>query len=552
MVSGAQTASGFKLVAETINNSTTYQFIVARDPEMTNVVYTGTLKTPTTVSTDVGDVYLLKETVTGLSSNELYYYTVRNASSTTHNTFNARCRTFPTGSNTNFKVMLAGDNDESHDSTSIIYGALNVIELYENLMSNEEDILQFSHLGDIHYEDIGSSGSQAEVNGAFREHLIQSQAKFMYSGQGMTYTYDDHDSGPNNNRMDTTGFTNFNTWHRNAINEFFPRYDEPTMTGTGWDDTIAQEWDIGRVRFIMPDVRIYRGSTGLSPTKLLGDGTTYNGLSTKDQKQWIKDRMTAATTDGIKLVVFYCITAWRGSSLEHETWNTGFPVEKAEMGDFFADNDIPELIIVGADTHLSGVDDGDLAANDTTKGKFTAINVGPIKVKISQNTEVVRNWNGDLTDNTYRDDVSYGILEFNDTGSDRIQWTFTNKSLTVGDNPTHNVSNFDANNTVEWDSSTYAVNDDAGTINLRLNKSWLGNASVTVQTADGTATDGIEYDGVNATYTVNANAKYLDIPITINNTALVGTATFTVTISNPDTNSVLGTTVTTTVTITGV
>ena len=98
------------------------------------------------------------------------------------------------------------------------------------------------------------------------------------------------------------GFTAFMSNTLTAYRDLVPHYPLAQPIAAGWAQSNAQVFTIGRVRFLMPDLRTFRNQT-VSPATTLGDGRTTSGFASWDQKQWLLDQLSTAQSDGIKLVV---------------------------------------------------------------------------------------------------------------------------------------------------------------------------------------------------------------------------------------------------------
>jgi Calx-beta domain len=106
--------------------------------------------------------------------------------------------------------------------------------------------------------------------------------------------------------------------------------------------------------------------------------------------------------------------------------------------------------------------------------------------------------------------------------------------------------------TIQFDSSTYSVNENGTSATLKVIRSGGVGLTVTVNyaSADGTATGGSDYTAVSGTLTFNPGVTQQTISIPITNDSVVeGNETFTVTLSNPSAGAALGTPSSATVTI---
>ncbi|RHY67876.1 hypothetical protein DYB30_003428 [Aphanomyces astaci] len=123
-------------------------------------------------------------------------------------------------------------------------------------------------------------------------------------------------------------------------------------------DTIQQAFTIGRVRFLVTDLRSQRTPNDAPdiPSK------TILGL---DQKQWFKDQLQAATTsEGVGLVVWVNTMPW----IDDERKWGHFTHEQNDLVAFFATLDLTSipLVIVSGDAHMLAVDDGSHSPGNIT------------------------------------------------------------------------------------------------------------------------------------------------------------------------------------------
>lgn len=169
--------------------------------------------------------------------------------------------------------------------------------------------------------------------------------------------------------------------------QYVPSYDRPDAGGALYH-TVA----IGRVQFIVLDVRTHRGASSL-----LG----------ADQKQWLKDKLITPT---YPLKVIACAQPWRSSS----DWGN-YPDEFAEINDYITDNNITGLLMIGAGNALaadSGANSGVNRAN-LIAGALDGPGVAAV---------------GDWDHDNHANDVGagqYGLLAVSDPGGSTITCTFT-------------------------------------------------------------------------------------------------------------------------------
>jgi hypothetical protein len=116
------------------------------------------------------------------------------------------------------------------------------------------------------------------------------------------------------------------------------------------------------VRFLTMDTRTQRRITGTG--SVLG-----NASDTFDQVQWVKDQVTDASADGIKLLFIDCSCTWTGSANDGFGFDADWAVERTSLADHFktvldANTGMKIIMLVG-DMHRFTADDG------STSGVFT-------------------------------------------------------------------------------------------------------------------------------------------------------------------------------------
>ncbi len=202
----------------------------------------------------------------------------------------------------------------------------------------EREPLFFLHLGDMFYEDIAVN-SPGFYRRAFGRVLRSPRQAALYRSTPIVYVWDDHDYGPNNSDRIAPG----QEAAREVYDELVPHY--PLHDGP-----IYQAFSVGRVRFIVTDLRSPRDPVDFGEP---GDRTTMGA----EQKAWFKRQLLDAN-GRYPVIVWVSTVPWIDPpSPTADTWG-GFPRERREIADFVKDNGIEGLVIVAGDAHMVAMDDG--------------------------------------------------------------------------------------------------------------------------------------------------------------------------------------------------
>jgi hypothetical protein len=133
---------------------------------------------------------------------------------------------------------------------------------------------------------------------------------------------------------------------RSVYRERVPHYSIPAAGGA-----LAQAFTVGRVRFIMTDLR----SASSSPA--LKEAPSKSRLGTA-QKAWFKQELINARDSGFPLIVWVCTLPWIAKAqLGDDSWG-GHATERAEIANFIRDNRISNLVLLSGDMHGLAFDDG--------------------------------------------------------------------------------------------------------------------------------------------------------------------------------------------------
>ena len=254
--------------------------------------------------------------------------------------------------------------------------------------------LFYLNTGDLHYADPNSS----QINYhrlPYETHVLsKSRTASLLRKTPLTYMWDDHDFSGNESNALSIGKISA----RLAYQEYVPHY--PLAAGLG-NVPIYQAFTIGRVRFILTDLRSERQSS-----TIMGEA----------QKTWFKNEVMAAKTNNL-MIAWISTVSWAGDLPGN--WG-GYPAERTELADFFKKNEVKNMMIICGDAHMLAIDNG--KNNDFSSGLSS-----PYKYPIFQAAALNRfgsDKGGTYSQGTFPNpDASvgqFGLVKIMDTGSEDI------------------------------------------------------------------------------------------------------------------------------------
>lgn len=195
--------------------------------------------------------------------------------------------------------------------------------------------------GDLHYANPSSSDAEPHRI-AYEEKVLQQprESRFL-KDIPIAYIWDDHDfCGDNNDGTSGCGLAAYQ-----AYTEYVPHYDFGAPEGSR---SIYQAFTIGRIRFIMTDLRSERRE---------GD------IMSMDQKNWFKKEVLEAKANH-QIVCWVSSVSYSGT--RSDNWGA-YPQSRTELANFFRDSNITNLFIISGDAHMLAIDNGTHA--DFSDGK---------------------------------------------------------------------------------------------------------------------------------------------------------------------------------------
>ena len=476
VISGGVTHERARVTCQTVSSSSNVVLVVSRNADLSNPTYTSSAK-----STD-GNRVVRFDTGSVLTADATYYYGIRvngslesqlNDADNGSNPYTGRFNTLPApGSAKSFKVVfgsclepLGGGNDSMF-----------------NTMKNENPLFWMC-TGDFHYGNIGSYDPSA-----FRSRIID---RFYYNSAStnlaslsrrapFAYVWDDHDFGPNN----STGGGKTGNTHKKAAHQVYrqlmPHHDLP-MTGTSGlssgEEPICQAWTVGRVRFIMADLRTESTGSGSS-----GSGTLFG----PDQKEWFKREMLAANGRH-QAIVWITSVPWNGgptSQSGEDKWEYAYN-ERREIANFLHNQDITGLVALAGDMHGTAIDSGPntIFTSGNVGSGFKMFQAGPFQKGGS--------YKGGPYDIGANDQLTsaYGLLDFV-ASSSATELTMTAKNssgstvIASRDNPGNPITHY-----VRWSQPVLLSNSPAnGATNVANTTNLVLNFNENVFASTGTLT----------------------------------------------------------------
>jgi phosphodiesterase/alkaline phosphatase D-like protein len=271
--------------------------------------------------------------VDGLAPNTRYYYAVSDG---------------PTQIATG-EFHTFGDGPTSFAFAASACGGGNMFSAFSNHpiyteLENRRPLF-FLHMGDLHYSNIGRNDVRL-FQRAYDRVLAQRRQASLYRHVPIAYVWDDHDFGPNDSDRTAEG----RAASRAAYDQYVPHY--PLALEGGEVTTIQQAFTVGRVRFIMSDLRSERDPIDQPD----GPDKSMLGLP---QRRWLDEAFARAAADDAALVFWVSTVPWitrQGSKedgWESYSWERQWVADRIE-----AHGLTRRLVVLAGDAHMVAIDDG--------------------------------------------------------------------------------------------------------------------------------------------------------------------------------------------------
>ena len=219
----------------------------------------------------------------------------------------------------------------------------------------------FLHTGDFHYYDITENHVDA-FRKAYDAHLSAPRLRALLATTPLIYQWDDHDFGPNDSNKTSPS----REASRRNYRELVPHYPLSVTTAESAFGPTDQAFTVGRVRFILSDLRSER------------DPATHRMMSAAQDK-WLRAQFIAARGAGCPLIFWVSSVPWNGPPSKDDRWQ-GYVAHRTEIADFIKANGLAgRVAILAGDAHMAAIDDG--SHSDFATGGGAPIRVfqaGPI------------------------------------------------------------------------------------------------------------------------------------------------------------------------------
>jgi alkaline phosphatase D len=199
------------------------------------------------------------------------------------------------------------------------------------------------HMGDFHYENI-EENDPAKFRRAFDEVLASERQSSLYRSAPIAYIWDDHDYGPN----DADGMHPGKEAALATYEECVPHY--PLEREGGRPRDLHQAFTVGRVRFLLTDVRSHRAPERTPE----GPDKTMLGAA---QREWLLSEIEGAR-DRYALVVWVNPVPWIAEPGSSHGWGQ-YDWERRLIANRIRDAGMTErLLMLSGDGHMVAIDDG--------------------------------------------------------------------------------------------------------------------------------------------------------------------------------------------------
>ena len=337
----------------------------------------------------------VKMTIRDLQSDTRYYYRIEVDGKIDPKT-TGQFKTFPEGP---VSFSFAFGN-------SVKYGRLNQSAL---LAAIEQDILFFLSTGDLFYADL-SENKPDVFRKAYQEAFQLEPLRKLCRTVPLVYIWDDHDYGTD----DSDKYYPSRSASRKVYQEIVPHY--PLTAGHG-DVPIYQAFTVGRVRFILTDLRSERSSNHT----LDGPQKTMMG---KEQLEWFMKELKESSR-AYALVIWVSSVTWTAKAKEGADHWGGFAHERNMIANFIKKHRIHNLFVVSGDAHSVAADDG--RNSDYADGGGAPL---PVIIAAPLDNDHTSVKGGPYSEGVYRPkkgENCYGLVKISDEGS-KVILTFSGRN----------------------------------------------------------------------------------------------------------------------------
>jgi hypothetical protein len=285
--------------------------------------------------------------------------------------------------------------------------------------------LFYLNTGDLHYLNIAENNVQRFYEG-YRQVLGSHTQRALYESTSLVYIWDDHDYGPNNSDSSSPS----RTASRLAYRDYVPHYPLPAGPG---DAPIHQSFSVGRVKFIMTDLRSEKAVPSLPA------GPEKRAMSLT-QQQWFFNELIDGR-DNHAAVIWVSSYPWIGAASNGSDFWSGYAHHRNEVAAFIKTNGIRNLSMLAGDAHMLAIDDG---TNNTYPDGTPGFPVFQAAALTSRGSVK----GGPYTSGTFPGNGQYGLVRVVDDGGASVQvfWEGRHKDgrVLISHQFTHDASHLPA------------------------------------------------------------------------------------------------------------
>jgi phosphodiesterase/alkaline phosphatase D-like protein len=398
MWSGAIAPNSAKVNAKLQNKTSRARLVASTNSSLTSPLY-GDYAAADTWNNNVAAM-----SISGLTPNTKYYYAIEADGIVDNSADDIGSFTTPGTGGYSFKFSAGGCMQSSNHP------------IFDR-MSEKSPLFHLSH-GDFHYANPNSSTDVNVHRNPYESNMLsQTPSRNFFKNHALAYVWDDHDFSGNDSDSTAAGKSNA----RRAYQEYVPHY--PLAAGAG-DVPIYQAFTIGRIRFIMSDLR----SSRRTPTMM--------GVA---QKAWFKNEVVNAKNNN-QIIAWVTSVSYGGNQADN--WG-GYSAERTELANFFRDNNIENMFILSGDAHMLAIDNGnnhDFSTGTNNGNRYPVFATAPMNQSGSVKGGLYNVRSDGTVDPTpgatytYTPATSttgqYGMIEVTDNGSTQVTIKFTGYRVT--------------------------------------------------------------------------------------------------------------------------
>ena len=381
---GAVTPTSFDVVARLDSDVTEARLVYGRSADLTgDVVRTDVVRADT-------DTNGVRFPLSGLQPGATYYYAVETEGRIDLSR-TGRVRTLAEGAHS-FTLAFASCARNGSNA-----------QVFESIRDADPDLWLLT--GDLHYSDIAEDRVVDYVR-AYDQQLMEGAQQALYLAVPAVYMWDDHDYGPNDADRTTRSRPAALASYRALV----PHYAFPLE---GEQAPVAQAFTVGRVRFIVTDLRSARDPKSNAD----GPSKTMMGV---EQLAWFESELVAAANSHA-LVIWVSSVPWIVRADEDggvgDSWGA-YATEREHIADVIADNGIDNLLMLAGDAHMVAADDGSNSDFSTSGGAgFPVLQAAALDRQGSFK-------GGPYSQGSHPGPGQYGHLEVTDTGGEEVSVRF--------------------------------------------------------------------------------------------------------------------------------